>query len=339
MSNLNLFQNFNFICNYRQENPGLRGSGVSVKDPSLIPVLQNLEEIKSFLKVNFQGYKGINLSFEISKGQTYFPSIIHATILPPKQKVSDGIYVVICFDIRGRGALVGCAESVTNPKGLNTLTRKIKGVKLSIDVDGLRATTKYNNVFENPKEFLSGLVSDKDLVEHLGDSLDRALYNLGLIDNISILSKVDTGKNNPDFNPSSLDDGRTKIAREIAARRGQAKFRNKLLKAYNNKCAITDCEVLNVLEAAHIIPYKGENTNHVQNGILFRSDIHTLFDLGFLGINPTTLKTVVHDSLSDSIYGQYIGKQIFLPVNKSERPSEKALEYHFDNAFKKRDLI
>lgn len=39
-----------------------------------------------------------------------------------------------------------------------------------------------------------------------------------------------------------------------------------------------------VLEAAHIIPYKykGDDTNRCDNGLLLRADIHTRFDLGSL---------------------------------------------------------
>ena len=43
------------------------------------------------------------------------------------------------------------------------------------------------------------------------------------------------------------------------------------------------------LEAAHIIPYKGSSTNHIQNGILLRADIHTLFDLDLLRIDENYL--------------------------------------------------
>ncbi|RZM24778.1 MAG: HNH endonuclease, partial [Pedobacter sp.] len=70
----------------------------------------------------------------------------------------------------------------------------------------------------------------------------------------------------------------------ITARRGQKSFRDKLLKAYEYKCAVTGCDVIATLEACHIMPYNGDYTNHIQNGILLRSDIHVLFDLGLLTI-------------------------------------------------------
>jgi HNH endonuclease len=35
---------------------------------------------------------------------------------------------------------------------------------------------------------------------------------------------------------------------------------------------------LDILEAAHISPYRGEEDNHPENGLLLRADLHTLFD-------------------------------------------------------------
>jgi 5-methylcytosine-specific restriction protein A len=41
---------------------------------------------------------------------------------------------------------------------------------------------------------------------------------------------------------------------------------------YNEKCAISATNLPPVLEAAHIVPYQGVETNHITNGILLRSD-------------------------------------------------------------------
>ncbi len=281
-----MIQSINQLLSFRQKNPGLRGSGISLNDPKLVPVVHDLENIKRYLQIKI-GDQSQQFRIEVSKGQANFPSILHVCILPHNQKVSDGIYVVMCFDIIGRGLLVGCAESITNPKGLNTIVRKQRGVKLNIDVDGLRPTTKYNNVFENPKEFFFGLIDEKQLLDHISSSISLALYNLGLAreDNLSITEKVATGVNDQPFRPINISDARTKIARQITAKRGQKSFRDKLLKAYEYKCAVTGCDVVATLEACHIMPYNGDHTNHIQNGILLRSDIHVLFDLGLLTIS------------------------------------------------------
>jgi hypothetical protein len=87
------------------------------------------------------------------------------------------------------------------------------------------------------------------------------------------------------FDPTNIEDGRDRIKRMVVLRQGQAIFRQKLMVAYENRCAITGCEIPQVLEAAHIMPYLGEHTNHVTNGLLLRADIHTMFDLGLFKID------------------------------------------------------
>lgn len=126
------------------------------------------------------------------------------------------------------------------------------------------------------------------------------------------------------FDPKDAENAKEKIIRSIANRRGQAKFRNKLLKIYNEKCAISATNLPPVLEAAHIVPYQGVKTNNITNGILLRADFHILFDLGLIGIN-TSYKVIISSSLSDTEYEKYHESDIFLPMRENERPSFAAL--------------
>ena len=54
---------------------------------------------------------------------------------------------------------------------------------------------------------------------------------------------------------------------------------------------------LKTVEAAHISPYKGEASNDPSNGLLLRSDLHILFDLGLISVNPDDLSIVVAHKL------------------------------------------
>jgi len=132
-------------------------------------------------------------------------------------------------------------------------------------------------------------------------------------------------ESNP-FNPTSVEDARNSIFRDIVQRQGQGKFRKNLLRIYNSKCAITNCSIKSVLEAAHITPYLGVKTNHVTNGLLLRADIHTLWDLGLIGIDPKTMRVVTSEILKGSEYENYNGQSIQLPTLDSEKPSALALE-------------
>lgn len=80
------------------------------------------------------------------------------------------------------------------------------------------------------------------------------------------------------FTPDEVEDSRRRILREIVMRQGQPAFRSGLLTAYEGQCALTGCTVVEVLEAAHITPYLGPETNHITNGLLLRSDLYTLWD-------------------------------------------------------------
>ena len=71
----------------------------------------------------------------------------------------------------------------------------------------------------------------------------------------------------------------------LTQRKGQARFRNDILKVYNYKCAISNVGEPVALEAAHIERYINEHSNHVNNGICLRSDIHKLFDNHLISID------------------------------------------------------
>ncbi len=118
-------------------------------------------------------------------------------------------------------------------------------------------------------------------------------------------------------------DQREAVLQAIKLRRGQSTFRNTLIKALGGRCVVTGCEILAVLEAAHIKPYRGMKDNAVQNGLLLRTDIHTLFDLNLLAINPTTMVVQLDASLLGSAYACYRGKSLTLP--REVRLSSSAL--------------
>lgn len=130
------------------------------------------------------------------------------------------------------------------------------------------------------------------------------------------------------FNPTTIRDGREWVLANIVRRRGQAAFRASLLAAYDSTCPISNCRVEALLEAAHIIPYLGSTTNHVQNGLPLRADIHTLFDLQLLTIDPESLTVLLAPSLAHSEYASLSGHPINLPTLLNHHPSRDAIRAH-----------
>jgi putative restriction endonuclease len=124
----------------------------------------------------------------------------------------------------------------------------------------------------------------------------------------------------------SFDDQRKREIRYLVCRSGQPKFRRNLIDRYGC-CLITGCQVEEVLEAAHIYPYHGHQTNLIENGLLLRSDIHRLFDLCLITISPETLEVLISPSLKESVYYEFHGRKLAF-IKNSPLISKKALSWH-----------
>lgn len=131
-----------------------------------------------------------------------------------------------------------------------------------------------------------------------------------------------------DFDASDEQDLRERAIKSIAIRRGQSAFRNKLLEAYNGCCCVTGSDLHATLEAAHVSPYRGPQSNHVSNGLLLRSDIHSLFDLGLLSVDENYQVVLSPEVISCETYNPLSGSKIYLPENFEYYPSKEALRKH-----------
>lgn len=110
----------------------------------------------------------------------------------------------------------------------------------------------------------------------------------------------------------------------IKARRGQADFRARLLAAYGRKCCISGCRVEALLEAAHIRPHAEAPNYDTRNGLLLRADLHTLYDLHFLGVDEFG-NVLLSPEITDLHYRELIAKarRISPPDRSEDRPSEE----------------
>ncbi|MGC4122841.1 MAG: HNH endonuclease [Myxococcales bacterium] len=125
--------------------------------------------------------------------------------------------------------------------------------------------------------------------------------------------------------PVSTQDERARRSQDVTVRPGQAAFREAVLQAYACRCAVTGCDAEAALEAAHITPYNGTRTDHVQNGLLLRADVHKLFDLNLITIDPRTLTLDLDRVLGGTVYEELRGKRLTEPSEVRFRPSKVAL--------------
>ena len=120
-------------------------------------------------------------------------------------------------------------------------------------------------------------------------------------------------------------------------RLGQQSFKAKVLDAYHRRCAITGSKIWPVLEAAHIRPVTEGGEHRLDNGLLLRSDVHTLFDRGYLGVDPAYRLQVSPRLRQDFGNGERFyaqaGQLVALPERRAERPQREFLEWHLDEKF------
>ncbi|MDF9778871.1 HNH endonuclease [Pseudomonas baetica] len=121
-------------------------------------------------------------------------------------------------------------------------------------------------------------------------------------------------------------DRRTVRTQLSVIRPGQGNFRATMLERYGGECCITGCRVDALLEAAHILPYRGDQSDDPTNGLLLRVDLHRLFDAHLVSIHPATLTVEVATALDDDGYQALHGKRLFA---FSPKPRILFLEAHF----------
>jgi hypothetical protein len=164
-------------------------------------------------------------------------------------------------------------------------------------------------------------LSDPAVIERLGELIGR--HEPTLSDEVAHYADRESA-----FDPGSVVDARDRVIASIVRRRGQPEFRAALLRAYGAKCAFSGCAIESILDAAHIVPYQGIETNHLQNGLLLRTDLHTLFDLGLLGVDVASMAILVAPSLASSEYAPLAGRIFVGPLDPNCMPSKTALEQH-----------
>ena len=125
----------------------------------------------------------------------------------------------------------------------------------------------------------------------------------------------------------------------IKPRLGQGAFRVMVTDAYERRCVVTGERTLPVLEAAHIKPYHLVGRHELSNGLLLRSDLHTLFDLGYVTVSPPDLRLVVSRRIHEEFengrdYYALDGRPLRMPQAHFPPPSDEMLDWHSQNVFR-----
>ncbi len=168
-------------------------------------------------------------------------------------------------------------------------------------------------------------------------------YSLSDQDGVELLREVE--KHLRFFKPKSLEGllsplelverfGKPGLIRQ---RLGQRGFRFEILAGYGERCAMTGERTLPVLQAAHIKPYSEGGPHSMGNGLLLRSDLHTLFDAGYIAVTND-----YHIEVSRKIREEYKngreyyalqGRPLILPTNEEYFPNQEFLQWHQEHRY------
>lgn len=123
----------------------------------------------------------------------------------------------------------------------------------------------------------------------------------------------------------------------VRPRLGQGAFRVAVTDAYERQCAISGGRVLPALDAAHIRSYADGGPHEVSNGLLFRRDIHCVFDAGYATIDED-LRWIVSDRVRTDFnngneYRRLHGNKLFVPEMINAQPDPEQLRWHRENKF------
>ncbi len=123
----------------------------------------------------------------------------------------------------------------------------------------------------------------------------------------------------------------------IRPRLGQRSFRIAVLDSYGRRCAVTNEKTLPALEAAHIRDYRDLQEHSLTNGILFRADIHKLFDAGYVTVTRDyhfeVSRRIKEEFENGRDYYALHGSQIRLPKKAADCPAAEALFWHNEERF------
>jgi putative restriction endonuclease len=157
------------------------------------------------------------------------------------------------------------------------------------------------------------------------------------LQSLSLLIEADAFQ--PQRHQVSLEKPKFGAPTLVRPRLGQGGFRIEVTEAYSRRCAMTGERTLPVLHAAHIRPYTQQGPHDTRNGLLLRSDLHTLFDLGYMTITPD-----LRIQVSSRIRQEYENGHDYyalqdkplkiVPTRPIDLPSPEYIEWHNNNIYR-----
>jgi len=173
----------------------------------------------------------------------------------------------------------------------------------------------------------------------------RRIVELGFEEKVPLLPRFDNEMLAPGFDeeqvPFRFDEQRDRVSVTVSRILRDRVFRRVVLRAYDERCAITGLKLINgrgraEVAAAHIRPVEASGPDIVSNGIALSGTAHWMFDRGLISLaddleilisrqtnNPQEIRSIINKS------GHAIA-----PHRISDRPHPHFLKWHRENCFK-----
>ncbi len=142
--------------------------------------------------------------------------------------------------------------------------------------------------------------------------------------------------------PFLFDEARERVAALVSRIVRDRVFRRVVLRAYDERCAVTGLKLINgggraEVEAAHIRPVEANGPDIVSNGLALSGTAHWIFDRGLIGLEDD-LRIVVSRQANDQDSIRAIinaSGQAFLPQREADRPHPQFIRWHREHCFKR----
>ena len=173
----------------------------------------------------------------------------------------------------------------------------------------------------------------------------RRIVELGFEEKVPLLPRFDNEMPAPGFDeeqvPFRFDEQRDRVSVTVSRILRDRVFRRVVLRAYDERCAITGLKLINgrgraEVAAAHIRPVEASGPDIVSNGIALSGTAHWMFDRGLISLaddleilisrqtnNPQEIRSIINKS-----------GQALAPHSIFARPHPHFLKWHRENCFK-----
>lgn len=171
------------------------------------------------------------------------------------------------------------------------------------------------------------------------------IIELGLEDDAELLPRIGLPAVEPALRempvPFGYEQERSRISRYTSRIVRDRVFRKNVLRAYDERCALTGLKIINgggraEAEAAHIRPVEANGPDIVSNGLALSGTVHWMFDRGMIGLSDDLEILVSRQTNDPDRVRAMLNRtgRALLPVRAMDRPHPHFLQWHRETCFK-----